>query len=270
MRYPQTFPPSVSPTPCQCNRTIPYQVRRYPAARNLIRGRPSISVRQQTGNRNEWPLSGRLTLPGNGEDSEPAQAAPNHRVQIARPAYRPRPEFPKQMALFTKRSTPDDYIKRISNAMHEVEDLRDLLDATPKAKDKADWDANREYAHGHLSEAWSSLGAALNGLILSQRRPTRDEQVDATVEMQRKHPGALRAEVKRWRMPWCWRRRASVKLFGRLLRVGKIDHHFPVGSYQRHILTQNRPPSGMGFESPLSHQIISPHRQTPARSSGTD
>jgi hypothetical protein len=40
----------------------------YPAARNLIRGRPSISVRQQTGNRNEWPLSGRLTLPGNGED----------------------------------------------------------------------------------------------------------------------------------------------------------------------------------------------------------
>src|SRR5271170_7054168 len=68
MRYPQTFPPSVSPTPCQCNRTIPYQVRRYPAARNLIRGRPPISVRQQTGNRNEWPLSGRLTLPGNGED----------------------------------------------------------------------------------------------------------------------------------------------------------------------------------------------------------
>ena len=29
MRYPQTFPPSVSATPCQCNRTIPYQVRRY-------------------------------------------------------------------------------------------------------------------------------------------------------------------------------------------------------------------------------------------------
>jgi hypothetical protein len=35
MRYPQTFPPSVSPTPRQCNRTIPYLVRRYPAARNL-------------------------------------------------------------------------------------------------------------------------------------------------------------------------------------------------------------------------------------------
>ena len=68
MRYPQTFPPSVSPTPCQCNRTIPYQVRRYPAARNLIRGRPSIPVRRQTGNRNEGPLSERLTLPGNGED----------------------------------------------------------------------------------------------------------------------------------------------------------------------------------------------------------
>src|SRR5271167_1467988 len=72
MRYPQTFPPSVSPTPCQCNRTIPYQVRRYPAARNLIRGRPPISVRQQTGNRNEWPLSERLTLPGIGEDGREA------------------------------------------------------------------------------------------------------------------------------------------------------------------------------------------------------
>src|SRR5271169_6338669 len=74
MRYPQTFPPSVSPTPWQCNRTIPYQVRRYPAARNLIRGRPSISVRQQTGNRNEWALSGRLTLPLNGEDERKAAA----------------------------------------------------------------------------------------------------------------------------------------------------------------------------------------------------
>jgi hypothetical protein len=45
---------------------------RYRAARNLIRGRPSISVRQQTGNRNEWPLSGRLTLPGNGEEERKA------------------------------------------------------------------------------------------------------------------------------------------------------------------------------------------------------
>ena len=62
MRYLQTFPPSAFLTPRQCNRTIPYQVRRYPAARNHIRGRPSISVRHQTGNRNDWPLSGRLTL----------------------------------------------------------------------------------------------------------------------------------------------------------------------------------------------------------------
>ena len=31
-----------------------------------------MSVRQQTGNRNEWPLSGRLTLPGNGEDGRGA------------------------------------------------------------------------------------------------------------------------------------------------------------------------------------------------------
>src|SRR5579863_2077542 len=46
----------------------PFQVRRYPAARIPIRGRPSISVRQQTGNWNEWPLLGRLALPGSGED----------------------------------------------------------------------------------------------------------------------------------------------------------------------------------------------------------
>lgn len=102
------------------------------------------------------------------------------------------------MALFTKRPTPGDSIERISNAMNEVEAIRDLLDGTPKGRDyKADWDANRKYAHRHLSEAWDSLGAALNGLGLNQHLPTRDEQVDATVEMQRKHLAALRAEVKR-------------------------------------------------------------------------
>jgi hypothetical protein len=34
---------------------------------------PSISVRQRTGNRNEWPLSRRLSLPGNGEDGRNAE-----------------------------------------------------------------------------------------------------------------------------------------------------------------------------------------------------
>lgn len=102
------------------------------------------------------------------------------------------------MALFTKRPTPSDCITRVSDAMDEVMAIRDMLDATPKGKDyKADWDANCKYAHGHLSEAWDSLGAALNGILAGRRQPTRDEQVDATVEMQRKHLVALRAEVKR-------------------------------------------------------------------------
>ncbi len=102
------------------------------------------------------------------------------------------------MGLFTKRLTSNDSIERISNAMNELMTIRDVLDATPKTKEyKADWDANRKYAHEHLSEAWDSLGAALNGLMTSQRRPTRDEQADATAETQRKHLVALRAEVKR-------------------------------------------------------------------------
>ena len=82
--------------------------------------------------------------------------------------------------------------------MHEADDIRDLLDATAKGnKYEADWDANRKYAHTHLIDAGMSLGAAFNGLLISQRRPTRDEQTDATVETQRKHLAALRAEVKR-------------------------------------------------------------------------
>jgi hypothetical protein len=102
------------------------------------------------------------------------------------------------VALFSKRPTPSDCIERISNAMDEVVAIRGMLDAASKGKDyKADWDANRKYAHEHLAEAWSSLGAALNGLCLSKREPTRDEQVDATVELQKRHLIALRAEVKR-------------------------------------------------------------------------
>ncbi len=102
------------------------------------------------------------------------------------------------MGVFAKRLTPGDCINRISNAMDELAAIQKVLDATPRGKEyKANWDANRKYAHGHLSEAWESLGAALNGLISSQRQPTRDEQIDVTVETQRKHLVALRAEVKR-------------------------------------------------------------------------
>ncbi len=54
---------SVAPSP-----RIHEMDRRCADAVSGIASRPSISVRQQTGNRNEWPLSGRLTLPGNGED----------------------------------------------------------------------------------------------------------------------------------------------------------------------------------------------------------
>jgi hypothetical protein len=80
MRYLQSFPPSISPTPRQCNRAIPYQIRRYSVARNPFRGRPSISVRRQTGNRNESPLSGRLTLPGNGKDGRGADIRSSRRI----------------------------------------------------------------------------------------------------------------------------------------------------------------------------------------------
>jgi hypothetical protein len=101
------------------------------------------------------------------------------------------------VALFTKRTTPGDCITRIGNAMDEVMAIREMLDATPKGKRyKADWDDNRKYAHAHLSEAWDSLGAALHELGFNQHRPTRDEQAEATVEMQRKYLHALQAEVK--------------------------------------------------------------------------
>ncbi len=49
----------------------------------------------------------------------------------------------------------------------------------------------------NLHEAWSSLGAALSELMRSQRRPTRDEDLDAKLEAQRQHIVALRGEVKR-------------------------------------------------------------------------
>jgi hypothetical protein len=56
------------------NATEPFRIRfgDIRLLATLSRGRPSISVRQQTGNRNERPLSGRLTLPGNDEDGRRA------------------------------------------------------------------------------------------------------------------------------------------------------------------------------------------------------
>ena len=101
------------------------------------------------------------------------------------------------MALFTKR-TPGECIDRVSLAMNEVESIQNLLDATSKDRSyKADWEANRAHAQRHLSEAWRSLGAALGGLMMSKREPSREEQIDAAVELQRRHLLALRAEVKR-------------------------------------------------------------------------
>jgi hypothetical protein len=101
------------------------------------------------------------------------------------------------VSLFAKRSTPSDCMLRISNAMKELELIRDLIDTTPKGKDyPADWDANRDYADRHLNEAWSSLGAALHGLVMSGRRPTRDE-AETVAGKQGKLVEALCAEVKR-------------------------------------------------------------------------
>lgn len=101
------------------------------------------------------------------------------------------------MGVFAKRPTLGNYIERISNAMNEVMFIRDMLDATPKGTEhKADWDAKRTYAHGHLSEAWGSLGAALNELMVSKRWPTWDEQIEIKEEAQRKRLAALRADIE--------------------------------------------------------------------------
>jgi len=102
------------------------------------------------------------------------------------------------MVVFAKRLTPGNCIEKISTTMNKVMLIHDMLDATPQGKEcKADWDAKRKYAHGHLSEAWGSLGAALNELMVSKRWPTWDEQIEIREETQRKHLATLRAEVER-------------------------------------------------------------------------
>ncbi len=102
------------------------------------------------------------------------------------------------MGVFAKRPTLGNCIERISVAMNEIMIIRDMLDTTPKGTEHtADWDAKRKYAHGHLSEAWGSLGAALNELMVSKRWPTWDEQIEIRMETQRKHLATLRAEVER-------------------------------------------------------------------------
>lgn len=97
------------------------------------------------------------------------------------------------MSLFAKRPTPDDCTTRVSNAMNEVELIRDLLDATSQPSGyKADWSADRAYAHEHLREAWSNLGGALNGLLMSGRRPTWNEQTMTWIEVRH----ALEAQME--------------------------------------------------------------------------
>jgi hypothetical protein len=102
------------------------------------------------------------------------------------------------MALFTKSPTPAACTTRLSNVLREVEDIQDLLDATSKGKDyKGDWDANRKHALRHLKEAQSAIEAAWNGILVGRHRPTLDDEIANTGEMQAKYLVILRAEVKR-------------------------------------------------------------------------
>ncbi len=82
------------------------------------------------------------------------------------------------MALFTNRRRPVDCIDRISNAMNEAMAIRDMLETAPKAREyRWDWDANCKHADQHLSEACSSLGAALTGLMINRHQPTRGTEL---------------------------------------------------------------------------------------------
>jgi hypothetical protein len=107
------------------------------------------------------------------------------------------------MGIFGRHLTPKDCIERISNAMNELESIRTCCTTTPKGTEyKADWDANRKYAEGHLTEAWLSLGWALNGLECSNRLPTHEERIVAlTSEVNRLENAlaAAEAEVNRFK-----------------------------------------------------------------------
>jgi hypothetical protein len=87
------------------------------------------------------------------------------------------------MGIFTKKPTPADCIRRISDALDEVDDLRDMLDATPKGKVyKADWDADRKRARPHLIEAASCLGRAFSTLRLGSLYKTNGEEIDSKID----------------------------------------------------------------------------------------
>jgi septal ring factor EnvC (AmiA/AmiB activator) len=99
--------------------------------------------------------------------------------------------------LFARQPTPEDCIDRLVRIVDELPAVMQMMDTVTRTRDyEADWNANRTYARDHLMEAWYSAGRALNGLTVSKREPTWDGRV-ATVETQRKHLVALRAEVKR-------------------------------------------------------------------------
>jgi hypothetical protein len=103
----------------------------------------------------------------------------------------------RALALFARQSTPEDCIARIVRIADELPAVMRMMDGVTRTRGyEADWNANRTYARDHLMEAWYSVGRALNGLTVSKREPTWDGR-SATVETQRRHLTALRAEVKR-------------------------------------------------------------------------
>jgi septal ring factor EnvC (AmiA/AmiB activator) len=101
------------------------------------------------------------------------------------------------LAFFARQPTPEDCIDRLARIVDELPAVMQMMDAVTRTRAyEADWNANRTYARDHLMEAWYSVERALNGLTVSKREPTWDGRA-ATVETQRKHLVALRAEVKR-------------------------------------------------------------------------
>lgn len=95
------------------------------------------------------------------------------------------------MAPFTNRRRPVDCINRISTAMNEAMAIREMLEAVPVLSEyKWDWDASRRRADGHLSEACSSLSAALTGLMVNRHQPTRE------AELQRLQNALAQAEAR--------------------------------------------------------------------------
>jgi len=101
------------------------------------------------------------------------------------------------VVLFARRSRPQNCIDKISELVAEVRRAMQMMDAVGDARSyEGDWEASRDYTRDHLTEAWYSLGRALNGLTVGKREPTWGGRV-ATVDTQRKHIAALTAELNR-------------------------------------------------------------------------